>query len=143
MPSCRTHTSISKRCAERPPSSVAVGGGVEGTSPSAPRGPRRRHLLLAPLAAAFTPALRAEPEKLRIGYQNMGLGASFSILVTAEMMGVKAGLGWYLTWAQGWASYTNMYGALIVMALLCSGLITLLFATRDRVLSWQTGTVKW
>ena len=73
----------------------------------------------------------------------MGLGASFSILVTAEMMGVKAGLGWYLTWAQGWASYTNMYAALIVMALLCSGLITLLFATRDRVLSWQKGTVKW
>lgn len=73
----------------------------------------------------------------------MGLGASFSILVTAEMMGVKAGLGWYLTWAQGWASYTNMYAALIVMALLCSGLITLLFAVRDRALAWQKGTVKW
>lgn len=27
----------------------------------------------------------------------MGLGAAFSILVTAEMMGVKSGLGWYLT----------------------------------------------
>lgn len=73
----------------------------------------------------------------------MGLGASFSILVTAEMMGVKAGLGWYLTWAQGWASYTNMYAALVIMAVLCSGLITLLFATRDRVLGWQKGTVKW
>jgi NitT/TauT family transport system permease protein len=73
----------------------------------------------------------------------MGLGASFSILVTAEMMGVKAGLGWYLTWAQGWASYTNMYAALVIMAVLCSGLITLLFAARDRVLGWQKGTVKW
>lgn len=73
----------------------------------------------------------------------MGLGGAFSILVTAEMMGVKAGLGWYLTWAQGWAAYTNMYAALIVMALVCSGLITLLFAVRDRVLSWQKGTVKW
>lgn len=73
----------------------------------------------------------------------MGLGASFSVLVTAEMMGVKAGLGWYLTWAQGWASYTNMYAALIVMALLFSGIITLLFAARDHVLSWQKGTVKW
>jgi energy-coupling factor transporter ATP-binding protein EcfA2 len=52
----------------------------------------------------------------------MGLGASFSVLVTAEMMGVKSGLGWYLTWAQGWASYVNMYAALIVMALLFSGL---------------------
>ena len=73
----------------------------------------------------------------------MGLGAAFSILVTAEMMGVKSGLGWYLTWAQGWASYSNMYAALFVMAILCSGLITLLFAVRDRVLVWQKGTVKW
>lgn len=73
----------------------------------------------------------------------MGLGGAFSILVTAEMMGVKSGLGWYLTWAQGWASYSNMYAALILMAVLCSGLITLLFVLRDRVLSWQKGTVKW
>ncbi len=73
----------------------------------------------------------------------MGLGASFSILVTAEMMGVKSGLGWYLTWAQGWASYSNMYAALLVMAVVCSSLITLLFALRARVLSWQKGTLKW
>lgn len=73
----------------------------------------------------------------------MGLGASFSVLVVAEMMGVKAGLGWYLQWAQGWAAYPNMYAALLVMALLCSGLITLLFLVRDRVLSWQKGAVKW
>ena len=59
----------------------------------------------------------------------MGLGASFAVLVVAEMMGVKAGLGWYLQWAQGWAAYANMYAALIVMALMCSGLITLLFRT--------------
>jgi len=73
----------------------------------------------------------------------MGLGASFTVLVTAEMMGVKAGLGWYLQWAQGWAAYSNMFAALLVMAVLCSGLITLLFTLRDRVLSWQKGTVKW
>jgi NitT/TauT family transport system permease protein len=73
----------------------------------------------------------------------MGLGASFSVLVTAEMMGVKSGLGWYLTWAQGWASYANMYAALLVMAVICSSIVTLLFVLRDRVLSWQKGTVKW
>lgn len=73
----------------------------------------------------------------------MGLGAAFSVLVTAEMMGVKSGLGWYLTWAQGWASYANMYAALLVMAVVCSSIVTLLFAVRDRVLSWQKGTVKW
>ena len=69
----------------------------------------------------------------------MGLGASFAVLVVAEMMGVKAGLGWYLSWAQGWAAYANMYAALMVMALMCSGLITLLFRLRDRLLSWQKG----
>ena len=73
----------------------------------------------------------------------MGLGSSFAVLVVAEMIGVKAGLGWYLQWAQGWAAYANMYAALIVMSLLCSGAITLLFRTRDRFLVWQKGVVKW
>jgi NitT/TauT family transport system permease protein len=73
----------------------------------------------------------------------MGLGSSFAVLVVAEMIGVKAGLGWYLQWAQGWAAYANMYAALIVMSLLCSGAITLLFRVRDRLLVWQRGVVKW
>ncbi len=73
----------------------------------------------------------------------MGLGNSFAVLVVAEMLGVKAGLGWYLQWAQGWAAYANMYAALLIMAFLCSGLITLLFRLRDRLLSWQRGLVRW
>ncbi|WGS52263.1 ABC transporter permease subunit [Paraburkholderia sp. D15] len=73
----------------------------------------------------------------------MGLGASFSVLIVAEMMGVKAGLGWYLQWAQGWAAYSNMYAGLLVMALMCSGLITVLFRVRDRLLVWQKGLLKW
>jgi NitT/TauT family transport system permease protein len=73
----------------------------------------------------------------------MGLGASFSVLVVAEMLGVKSGLGWYLQWSQGWAAYANMYAALLVMALMCSTLIALLFKLRDRSLSWQRGLVRW
>jgi len=73
----------------------------------------------------------------------MGLCASFAVLVVAEMMGVKAGLGWYLQWAQGWGAYANMYAALLVMAVLCSSLVTLLFRLRDRLLSWQKGMVRW
>lgn len=73
----------------------------------------------------------------------MGLGASFSTLVVAEMMGVKSGIGWYLQWAQGWAAYANMYAALLLMAVSCSGLISALFKVRDRLLAWQKGTVKW
>ncbi|WP_049060352.1 ABC transporter permease, partial [Klebsiella aerogenes] len=73
----------------------------------------------------------------------MGLGASFSVLIVAEMVGVKSGIGFYLQWAQGWAAYPNMYAALFVMALLCSGLISGLFMIRDRLLSWQRGGMQW
>ena len=71
----------------------------------------------------------------------MGLGASFSVLVVAEMLGVKAGLGWYMQWAQGWAAYANMYGALLVMALMCSTLITVLFKVRDSARPLRTGAM--
>lgn len=73
----------------------------------------------------------------------MGLAASFAVLVVAEMLGVKAGIGWYLQWALGWAAYANLYAALFIMALMCSGLVTLLFKVRDRHLAWQKGLLKW
>ena len=73
----------------------------------------------------------------------MGLGSSFAVLVVAEMLGVKSGLGWYLQWSQGWAAYANMYADLFIMALMCSTLITLLFRLRDRMLAWQKGMVQW
>jgi NitT/TauT family transport system permease protein len=73
----------------------------------------------------------------------MGLGNSFAVLVVAEMLGVKSGLGWYLQWAQGWAAYSNMYAALFIMAAACSGIVTLLFRLRDRLLSWQRGLLRW
>jgi len=77
-----------------------------------------------------------------LGWPRPGLGCDRSPTV-AEMLGVKAGLGWYLQWAQGWAAYANMYAALLIMACLCSGLITLLFRLRDRLLAWQKGLVRW
>ncbi|WP_051626147.1 ABC transporter permease [Kozakia baliensis] len=73
----------------------------------------------------------------------MGLGASFAMLVVAEMLGVKSGLGFYMQWAQGWAAYPNMYAALLVMALMCTGLMSVLFRVRDRVLVWQKDGLKW
>jgi sulfonate transport system permease protein len=73
----------------------------------------------------------------------MGLGASFLTLVVAETVGVKSGLGWYVSWAQGWAEYAKVYSALIVMAALFSTIMTLLFKVRDRTLVWQKGVIKW
>jgi NitT/TauT family transport system permease protein len=73
----------------------------------------------------------------------MGLGASFLTLVVAESVGVKSGLGWYVSWAQGWAEYGKVYGALVIMAAFFSSIMTLLFKIRDIVLVWQKGIIKW
>ena len=73
----------------------------------------------------------------------MGLGASFLTLVVAESVGVKSGLGWYVSWAQGWAEYGKVFAALIIMAAFFSTIMTVLFKVRDRVLVWQKGIIKW
>ena len=73
----------------------------------------------------------------------MGLGSTFVTLIVAEMLGVKAGLGWYIQWAIGWAAYNKMYAGLAIMALLFSGLLTIVFAIRDHFLSWQKGLLRW
>lgn len=73
----------------------------------------------------------------------MGLGASFLTLIVAETVGVKSGLGWYLKWKQGFVEYAHVYAALILMAAFFSGLMSLLFAARDRVLGWQKGVLRW
>lgn len=69
----------------------------------------------------------------------MGLYASFAVLVVAEMLGAKYGLGWYLQFQTAYSAYVNVYAALIIMALLCAGLVRLLFLVRDHVLDWQKG----
>ncbi|NGO64952.1 ABC transporter permease subunit [Rhizobium daejeonense] len=69
----------------------------------------------------------------------MGLYYSFAVLVVAEMLGAKFGLGWYLQFNTAYSAYANVYAALIVMALICAGLVRLQFILRDRLLGWQKG----
>ena len=73
----------------------------------------------------------------------MGLGASFLTLIVAESVGVKSGLGWYVSWKQVYAEYGYVYAALVIMAAFFSTIMTLLFKVRDRVLGWQKGVIKW
>jgi len=73
----------------------------------------------------------------------MGLGGAFLTLIVSEMLGVKAGLGWYIEWTHKWMEFGKMYAALIVMGAFASGLTTLLFLLRNRVLAWQKGVIKW
>lgn len=73
----------------------------------------------------------------------MSLGTSFAILIVAEMLGVKAGLGWYITWSQGWSEYHKVYAAMLVLGALFIVVVTGIFKVRDRVLGWQKGILRW
>ena len=101
-----------------------------------------RTLGARPSYLIFRVAIPAAVPNIFIGLF-MGLGASFLTLVVAESIGVKSGLGWYVSWAQGWAEYGKVCAALIIMAGFFSTLMTLLFKARDRVLVWQKGIIKW
>jgi NitT/TauT family transport system permease protein len=71
----------------------------------------------------------------------MGLYYSFAVLVVAEMLGAKYGLGWYIQFQTAYSGYANVYATLLIMAVLCSGVIRLLFLARDRLLVWQKGFI--
>lgn len=73
----------------------------------------------------------------------MGLGSAISVLVVAEMVGVKSGLGYFLDWSQSWGAYGHLYAGLFLMALLFSLLTTALFRIRDKVLVGQKGDIQW
>lgn len=90
----------------------------------------------------FKVAVPAASQMIFVGLF-MGMGTSFLTLIVSEMLGVKAGLGWYITWAQGWAEYSKVYASLVVIAIMFSSIITLLFRAKDRVLVWQKGLIKW
>lgn len=72
-----------------------------------------------------------------------GTCSSFITLVTAEMLGAKYGLGWYINWQKEMMSYANVYAGLIVMSLVCYVVISTLFKIRDHILVWQKGIIKW
>jgi NitT/TauT family transport system permease protein len=67
----------------------------------------------------------------------MGLYYSFAVLVVAEMLGAKFGLGWYIQFQTAYSGYANVYATLMIMALICAGIVKLLFMGRDRLLGWQ------
>lgn len=100
---------------------------------------------VAAISAAYYDAARTMGAKPWFLVRRVAVPAAMpSVFVGLFMgLGVKAGLGWYMQWAQGWAAYPDTYVALLVMAGMCTALITLLFRVRDRLLSWQRGLVRW
>ncbi|MDF2873897.1 MAG: ntrB: nitrate transporter, permease protein [Sporomusa sp.] len=90
----------------------------------------------------FKVGVPASMPHMFIGLFN-GTCASFITLMTAEMLGVKNGIGWYINWQKEMMAYANVYAGLIIIAVTFSILITLLFKVRDQVLVWQKGVIKW
>jgi NitT/TauT family transport system permease protein len=72
-----------------------------------------------------------------------GTSSSFLTLMAAEMIGCKFGIGWYINWQRETMAYSQVYAALIVIAVTFSLLINLQFRIRNRVLAWQKGTIRW
>lgn len=69
--------------------------------------------------------------------------SAFVTLVTAELLGADAGLGWYLNWQKSMMLFANVYAGLILIAVVCTLVITLVFKLKDIVLVWQKGVIKW
>ncbi|ACX74701.1 ABC transporter, permease protein [Fibrobacter succinogenes subsp. succinogenes S85] len=72
-----------------------------------------------------------------------GIISAFLALMTAEMFGVKYGIGWYISWQKAMLVYSGVYAGIIVIAVYCMLILTLLFKLRDKILNWQKGTLKW
>ena len=68
---------------------------------------------------------------------------SFTTLVTAELLGAESGLGWYLDWQKSMMLYANVYAGLILMAVICAFVLTMVFRLKDHLLVWQKGVIKW
>jgi NitT/TauT family transport system permease protein len=67
---------------------------------------------------------------------------SFTTLIVSEMVGAKAGLGFYINWAKGWGNYSKVYAAIIIIALEFSIIIAIINAIRSNTLRWQRGIVR-
>ena len=72
-----------------------------------------------------------------------GACASFITLMTAELLGVKNGIGWYINWQKDMMAYANVYAGLIIISVTFFLIILLLFKFREHVLGWQKGVIKW
>lgn len=72
-----------------------------------------------------------------------GITSSLMALITAEMIGTKYGIGWYLNWQQQVMSWADVYAAFLVIAMICFVGLKLLFRIRDKFLVWQEGTIRW
>ncbi|MDR2354711.1 MAG: ABC transporter permease subunit [Clostridiales Family XIII bacterium] len=73
----------------------------------------------------------------------MGMTISCIALISAEMLGVKSGLGYFINLATAWGEYDKVYAGIIIILILFSGVITLLFRLNAKLLKWQKDAIQW
>ena len=66
-----------------------------------------------------------------------GMSVACTALLIAEMMGVEAGLGWYINWQRGWAEFAGMYAAVVIIAITFFAVNAVLNLIKGRVLRWK------
>lgn len=68
-----------------------------------------------------------------------GMSSACLVLITAEMVGVESGLGWYVSWQKSWAQYGKMYAAIVVLCIVFIAVNRGINAVKRRLLRWQEG----
>jgi NitT/TauT family transport system permease protein len=68
---------------------------------------------------------------------SQGMSIACTALIIAEMMGVEAGLGWYINWQRGWAEFAGMYAAVVIIAVTFFAVNSTLNLIKRRVLRWK------
>lgn len=70
------------------------------------------------------------------------MSSSCVAIMIAEMMGVEAGLGWYMQWSKSWAAYDKMFAALFVICFIFTIVTKCLDLVKRYLLRWQIGARK-
>ncbi|MCL2061772.1 MAG: ABC transporter permease subunit [Firmicutes bacterium] len=68
-----------------------------------------------------------------------GMGVACTALIIAEMMGVPAGIGWYMDMQRGFLNYAAMYGAIVVLSLTFFAVNAVLNFIKKYALRWKAG----
>jgi len=66
-----------------------------------------------------------------------GMSVACTALLIAELMGVEAGLGWYINWQRGWADFAGMYAAVLIICVTFFAVNAVLNLIKRRVLRWR------
>ena len=72
-----------------------------------------------------------------------GICSAFIALMTGEMFGAKAGIGWFINMEKELAEFKGVYAGLILIAIFCNVVLAVLFRVRGRLLRWQKGLIKY